>query len=309
VSSEVSIVAIEIGGTKLQIFRADGTGTIRDRKKLPVDPVGGASAIRTAIENYFRSSSTHTDIVAVGFGGPVERDTGKIFESFQIKGWSGFELREWLRSTCGCDVVVENDANAAAIGEAVRGAGTGHRNVFYVTLGSGVGSGFVTNGQLYVAAPAEMEFGHLRLNREGEFLEQHCAGWAVNKKILEAIADAGNDSILAQLVKTDPGHEARHLAAALMQNDKLALIILHEFAETLGFALSHVVHLLSPDVIVLGGGLSSIGQPLADAVQTALRRHLMKVFLPGPQIAIAKLGEDAVPVGAIEIARQQLIVT
>jgi glucokinase len=161
---------------------------------------------------------------------------------------------------------VENDANVAALAEAVAGAGTDYANVFYITLGSGVGGGLVVDGRLYHGAlPGETEVGHLRLDRSGTTLESRCSGWAVDGRIREAVRQHPG-SVLAQLVgDTSPG-EARFLYPALERSDPLAQSILHETSADLAFGLSHVVHLLHPEVIILGGGLSLLGEPLRAAV-------------------------------------------
>jgi glucokinase len=105
--------------------------------------------------------------------------------------------------------------------------------------------------------------------------------------------------LLAKLASGAGGGEARHLADALRQGDSAAERIIRETAEDLAFGLSHVAHLFHPEVIVLGGGLSGVGEPLRAAVETALRPFLMEAFLPGPRVCLAGLGEDAVPVGAL----------
>jgi len=97
--------------------------------------------------------------------------------------------------------------------------------------------------------------------------------------------------------------EARFLEQALKQGDANAAKLVRETAEQLAFGLSHVVHLFHPQIIVLGGGLSNLGEPLRNGVESALRGFIMGAFLPGPKIAISKLGEDAVPVGTLRLAR------
>jgi glucokinase len=104
----------------------------------------------------------------------------------------------------------------------------------------------------------------------------------------------------------DPGSEARHLAAGLAADDPVARDILTDLAADIGFALSHVVHLAHPDVVVLGGGLSLIGAPFGSAVADALRPLVMDAFAPGPSVALATLGEDAVPVGALHLAARAM---
>ena len=238
----------------------------------------------------------------MGFGGPVDWKTGRICRSHQIEGWSEFDLGGWLRQLAGAPVVVDNDANVGALGEAMRGAGVGFNPVFYVTLGSGVGGGLVVDGKIYHGAkPGEAEIGHVRLDRDGTIVEARCSGWAVDARIRELkVKEPGG--LLARLAGQTVGGEARHLAAAWQQGDAAARRLLQETAEDLAFGLSHVVHLFHPEIIVLGGGLSGVGEPLRASVEGALRSFVMEAFAPGPRIALAALGEDAVPVGALELA-------
>jgi glucokinase len=199
---------------------------------------------------------------------------------------------------------VDNDANVAALAEAKRGAGAGFDPVFYVTLGSGVGGGLVVGGRIYHgAAPGESEIGHLRLDKSGVVVEQRCAGWAVDARIRRLKAE-GVSSLLVDWMEPIPGGEAKLLARALAANDTVAKRILEETAEDLAFALSHVVHLYHPMVVVLGGGLSLVGEPLRAAVAARLPEFVMEVFQGGPQIKLAALGEDAVPVGALLLAAE-----
>ncbi len=300
--TDVRLAGIEIGGTKLQVVLGGPDGTIRQRQRLAVDRDRGAEGILADIKTTFRSWNVRPAAVGVGFGGPVDWRTGRIATSHQVKGWSGFELGAWLTGLLGCPAFVENDANAAALAEAVAGAGTPYANVFYITLGSGVGGGLVVDGRLYHGAlPGETEVGHLRLDRTGTTLESRCSGWAVDKRIREAVGQQPGGT-LAQLVGSTSSGEACFLSPALEAGDSLAQSILRETAADLSFGLSHVVHLLHPEVIILGGGLSLLGEPLRAAVQAQLPPLLMESFRPGPAIATARLGEDAVPVGALVLA-------
>jgi len=298
------LLGIEIGGSKLQLVLGDGQGVIHDRRKLTVAHGEIAAGIRRQIEEALPEllRGRKLEAAGVGFGGPVDWRAGKIACSHQIEGWSGFDLAGWLKPLVGAPVVVENDSNLAALGEATCGAGAGFNPVFYFNMGSGVGGGLVVNGVVYHGAPpGEVEFGHLRLDRFGTIVEAKCSGWAVDKKTRQAIA-AAPDCALAQLVGPMSGGEARHLAAALREGDTLAQRLIAETAEDLAFALSHAVHLLHPAIIVMGGGLSLVGEPLRAAVAAALPRFVMEAFLPPPGIRLAKLGEDAVPAGALCLA-------
>jgi glucokinase len=301
-------LGIEIGGTKLQLVLGDEHGKIVQRIRRTVDKAKGALGIRQQIEAAIpelTGRQSRPQAVGVGFGGPVDWQTGAICRSHQIEGWSEFDFAGWLRRTIDVPVFLDNDANVAALGEATYGAGQGCNPVFYVTLGSGVGGGLVVDGAIYHgASPGEAEIGHVLLDRNGTKLEERCSGWAIDGRI-RAAARQVPDSVLARSIAgAAEGGEAQHLAAAWREQDAVAQKILSDHAEDLAFGLSHVVHLFHPQIIVLGGGLSSIGEPLRAGVEATLRRFIMKAFLPGPRIVLAQLGEDAVPVGALELAKQ-----
>jgi glucokinase len=301
----MNTIGIEIGGTKLQILLVDQTGKILQRLKHKVDADSGAEGIRKQIERFLTQLKNEYDVkaIGVGFGGPVDTETGSVVESFHIAGWTGFNMKQWLQSLIDVPVFFDNDANVAALAEARIGAGKNFRRVFYITLGSGVGSGFVIDGKLYHGAVgAEMEFGHIRINREGNFVEEHCSGWSVDKRIRESVR-MHPGSILAEMIRQDPGNEARHLKQAIESNDETATRIFKETIDTLSFALSHVVHLLGPDLIIIGGGFSLLGEIICDEIKDQLPKHLMKVFKPGPDVRLAALKEDAVPLGAIELIK------
>ncbi len=297
-------LGIEIGGTKLQIVTGDAGAKIRERYRLTVEPKHGAKGIRNQIETALSEILTTTKPVAVGvgFGGPVDWRTGRICKSHQIDGWSQFDLAGWLKKLTGAPVFVDNDANVAALGEAHHGAGRGANPVFYVTLGSGVGGGLVADGRIYHGAtPGEAEIGHVRLDRKGTIVEEHCSGWAVDKRI-RALKKSAPRSLLGKVIGGEQSGEAKHLGAALRRGDAAAKQILLEVADDLAFGLSHATHLFHPEVIVIGGGLSHVGEPLRAAVARALRGYTMDAFAPGPRVKLSALGEDAVPVGALELA-------
>jgi glucokinase len=297
-------LGLEIGGTKLQVFTGDASARILERHRFNVEPSSGGAGIRAQLEQIIPALAKRVRpaAVGVGFGGPVDWKTGRICCSHQIEGWSNFPLAAWLSELAQAPVSVDNDANLGALGEAACGAGSGFNPVFYVTLGSGVGGGLVVEGKVYHGAPpGESEIGHVRLDRSGTLLESRCSGWAVDAKIRAAAARNPNSG-LAHCVGKTGAHEAKFLSAALEQKDPLAAAILEETAEDLAFGLSHVVHLFHPAIIVLGGGLALVGEPLRAAVERLAPRFIMEAFAPGPRIALARLAEDAVPVGALCLA-------
>lgn len=299
-----AFAGIEIGGTKLQIVFGDANGAIHDRVRFTVAGEAEAVGIRRQIEATFREHDLPSGLsaVGVGFGGPVNWRTGRICVSHHVKGWTDFELGQWLAELSGLPVHVDNDANVAALGEALAGAGRGADPVLYVTLGSGVGGGMVVEGRIYHGAlPGEVEIGHLRLDQTGTTVESRCAGWSVDRRIREQISREPFGP-LAELAGSQFAGEARHLLEAIRRGDAAAARILRETTTDLAFGLSHAVHLLHPEIIVLGGGLALLGEPLRVGVSDTLPAFVMDAFKPGPQVVLAALREDAVPVGALYLA-------
>jgi glucokinase len=297
-------LGIEVGGTKLQIVLGDHTAKILERRRFNVNKSEGGAGIRRQIAIAIPEILAGRDIAGVGFGfgGPVDWRTGRICCSHQIEGWADFELGQWMHSLTGVPVRIDNDANTAAFGEATLGAGRESNPVFYVTLGSGVGGGLVVDKRIYHGAtPGEAEIGHLRLDKTGLIVEQSCSGWAVDKKI-RAFVQQEPQSHLARLVGMATRGEAKYLAQALAVNDPAAQKILDSTCEDLAFGLSHVTHLCHPEMVILGGGLSLLGEPLRKRVQHHLSHFTMEAFAPGPRVEIAALGEDAVPIGALLLA-------
>lgn len=295
-------LGIEIGGTKLQIVLGDANATILERFRFAIDPSKGNEPILNVISQTLRRQKAVFKSIGVGFGGPIDHESGKVWTSHQVAGWTGFPLAQWLHQHANVPVFVDNDANVAALGEAVAGAGKDFSNVFYVTLGSGVGGGLVVNKKVYRGnIPGEAEFGHILLDKSGRTVESCCSGWAVDEKVRMS-AKKSPDGALYQLTRNMMGGEARILAEAATSNDREAIRIMNEIADDLAFGLSHVVHLFHPESIVLGGGLSLTGERLRKLVEQKLTPYLMEAFRPGPSVRLASLGEDTVTVGALVMA-------
>ena len=298
-------LGVEIGGTKTQVVLGNFNADIIDGRRFQVDKAAGAAGIRNQIARALEEFQNKHRIsaVGIGFGGPVDWRNGRTALSHHIEGWSDFDLAGWMHDLARVPVRVDNDANTAALAAACLGVGRNSNPVFYVTLGSGVGGGLVVDQEIYHGAiPGEAEIGHVRLDKAGTIVEKRCSGWAVDKRIRDEI-EAEPDSPLAKLVRESPGGEARHLPEAIEFGDKVAARVLDETAEDLAFALSHVTHLAHPEMIVLGGGLSFVGDLLREAVQQHLPRFLMDAFKPGPAVRIAAFGEDVVTVGALLLAK------
>jgi glucokinase len=298
-------LGIEIGGTKIQVFLTDDQTNILERHKFSVCKEKEAACIKEKIQEKVSNilKKNKVQIIGVGYGGPVDYQTGIIITSYQVQGWTDFHLGQWLYEFTNIPVVVDNDANTAALGEAHLGAGKNCSRVLYITLGSGVGGGLVIDGKVYHGyKPGEVEIGHIRLEKDGTILEKRCSGWAVDKKIRNYIK-SNPDSIIAGMVGNEKSGETKYLLQAIVKGDKGAERILQETADDFAFGLSHAVHIIHPEVIILGGGLSLIGNPLRKAVEENLRGYLMDAITP-PEIRLAELKEDAVCIGAALMAKK-----
>lgn len=301
-------VGIEIGGSKIQSAIVDRRGHVLAAASGRAPTAGGADAILGLLGDQIgrlrRDWNDREPIAAagIGFGGPVHRDAGRVVASFHVGGWDGFPLVEWTSHRLGgLPTVLENDTNAAALAEAVLGAGRGMRVVVYSNCGSGIGGGLVIDGRVYHGGGVtEMEVGHLRLGDGRRTTEELASGWSIDRRVRDEVTrDPGG--MLASLAAGEPA-DARLLAKAVAAGDASASGILDEAAMHYATALSHVVHLLSPQVIVLGGGVAELGEAWRMRVAGQLATSIMRPMQPGPDVRLAALGQNVVPIGAALVA-------
>ena len=303
-----ALIGIEIGGTKTQVVVGAPDGGILDRRRFLVDRAAGAkgilSDIASAVDGYFATAKI--EAIGIAFGGPVDRLSGKTVRSHQIDGWDDFFLAQWASRRWKVPVSLENDANTAAFAESQFGAGVGSPSMFYTTLGSGVGGGMVIGNAIFHGALAsETEIGHLTLPQSGDTVESLCSGWAVNKRLRTCASEQPN-SWLARHIDQFPGAEARILSDPAARQDANCQAVIADVSQTLAWAFSVVSALLSPARIVIGGGLSHLGDSFRDEIDGRLQGLLMDALRPGPQLCLATLGEDVVPIGALALAQKAL---
>ncbi|NQU22257.1 MAG: ROK family protein [Candidatus Nealsonbacteria bacterium] len=191
------LLAIEIGGTKLQLGVGSGEGgPLAAIERVDVAPERGADGVLRQIEQTAPALiQRHTvTAVGIGFGGPVDADAGRTVLSHQVEGWEDFPLADWCRKTLALPVVIGNDSDSAGLGEARFGAGKGHRVVFYTNVGSGIGGALVVDGQLYRGAGGiAAELGHLRpgplAERPDQTVESVASGWGIAAAARARLAD------------------------------------------------------------------------------------------------------------------------
>lgn len=305
-------LGVEIGGTKLQV----GVGQpdsphLRALARGAVEPKAGAAGIRAALpwlvdRALAEAGRTLADVdrVGIGFGGPVDSRRGVVLKSFQVAGWDGFPLRDWAQQQWGKPASLQNDAGAAALAEARHGAGRGSDRVFYVTLGSGIGGGWVVLGRLDEGQGlGAAEIGHWWVphpaSGEPAELEQLCSGWAIGRRAREAAQR--EPSRMVALAGSPAAIDARIVYAAAEQGDAVARRILQETCHTLGIALSNVAALLHPQRVVIGGGVSLMGPLFWEPLRAEVRRWSMPLLADSVAVLPAELGEAVVVIGALRL--------
>jgi glucokinase len=248
--------------------------------------------------------------LGVGVPGLVNPQTGRVVISSDLPSAVRGDLQAELRSATGLPVLVENDANAGAFGEYTVGAGRGSRNMFYVTIGVGIGGALILEGKLWRGASGFAgEFGHITIDPEG--IECTCG----NTGCLETVASAPNivrrtherlyrdgTSSLSRLAMNkaftaaDVAHEAR-------RGDDFALLMIERTGRSIGTAVAAVINLLNIERIVLGGGVMDAGELILNPIIREAGRRSFQPCFEATQIVAASLGTDSVPVGAAMLAR------
>ena len=304
---------IDIGGTKLLAVAADGDGAIVAERREPtaVGPDAVLAAI-AAVVGDLRAEQPGIAAVGVGLPGLVDL-AGAVHYAPNLPGFVGVDARARLAATCPVPVVVDNDANVAALGEVLHGAGRGYREVLVVTLGTGIGGGLIIGGAVNRGGFGfAAEIGHFTVDRGGPVCacgerghwEAIGSGRALGRRAREWAARGEAPNVLARaggVVEAVTGHEAG-LAALAGEPDGLAILAEHGADVALG--LGGLVNILDPELVVIGGGLVHLGEALLGPIRAALPAH---VEAPAqrtvPPVVAAALGEQAGAVGAAALAR------
>jgi glucokinase len=292
-------LGLEIGGTKLQLGVGRGDGVLAALWRGTVVPAEGPEGIRRQILEAVPQILERAGLesgqlrgVGIGFGGPVDDATRTIIKSHQIEGWDNFPLADWISDVVDLPAVLGNDADVAGLAEALYGAGKGLSPIFYITVGSGIGGGLIINGEVYRGCGrGGAEIGHLRVQHQGRFVpvEDVASGWGMTRQARQS----GRDMAVTQLV------------AAAQERDMIAVQILNEARTTLAEAICHVIALLCPRRIVIGGGVSLLGESqFFEPLRQLVAERVFRPFAGLTDIVPAILGEEVVIHGALALARK-----
>ena len=310
----MSILGIEIGGTKLQlgIGAGDGGGFVAFKRR-DIDIAKGAAGILTQIEHAGRElvAVHRVQRVGIGFGGPVDSTLGRVIKSIQVAGWDDMPLAAWCEKKFGVPAVLGNDCDCAALAEASFGAGKDSRTVFYVTVGTGVGGGLVIDGILHgKERPAVAEIGQLRpgINADtpAATVESYAAGpgiVAAVMRFLETSDDEVAKHELRHRQKEESALNAKAIADLAASGNSVAKSAIHHATCVLGWAIAQVITLTAADVVVVGGGVSLIGEErFFQPLNREVARYVFPPLANSYRIRPAALGEDVVVHGAVALA-------
>ena len=277
----MNTLAIDIGGTKFSVALFEEE-RITARLTRATDRAGGPEWMLDQIAQAVREWSF--DRCGVGFGGPVDFARQRVALSTHVAGWSDFPLVERLKEMLGVPVIVDNDANAGALGEARYGAGRGKLPLFYLTLSTGIGGGIVlADGSLYRGADSWAgEIGHITLDPDGP--ECLCGARGCFERMCSGL-----------WLERDYGKAAREL---LEDPAFVALYVVH-----LAQGLKAAIMLLNPARIVIGGGIAQAGERLFSPLRAELRRQVTHWSQSRLDMVPAELGNDSVLWGALALAR------
>jgi glucokinase len=268
-------LGVDVGGTKVAAGLVRSDGTILHQTRVPMDADGSAAdgftSVRNAIEAVLAAQPAARGAIAgigIGSPGPLDPERGIIISPRNLPCWRDYPLVAEIERAFRLHARLDNDGNAAGLGEALWGAGTGYRNVFYVTLGTGVGTAIVFDKRIHHGRTGNAgEGGHVSIDYRGPqcncgkrgCIEVYCAGPAIARRARERLAQGGTASRIAVLAGNKLEEvRAETVGEAYRQGDAVARELLEETADLLAVYLGNVVDLLEPDVFILGGGVSEI---------------------------------------------------
>ncbi|HEY9802951.1 MAG TPA: ROK family protein [Leptolyngbyaceae cyanobacterium] len=311
-----SILALDFGGTKLAaaLVESGSREWLRYERRLSpanADANTDLEIMRSLIHSLLQG--TIPTAIGVSFGGPVDATIGTVRLSHHVPGWENIPLKNLLEQEFGLPTIVDNDANVAALGEHRFGAGQGYDSLFYITISTGVGGGWIINGKPWQGAGGMAgEIGHIVVDPAGPVclcgkrgcVERFASGpyMAENAKdILQSQQKQQAGEILRSLVENDLNLLTGQLISqAAAKGDNIAQVVLQKSAWALGVGIGNVANLINPQRFILGGSVTKAGETWWNTLQqTATATALPEVSF---EIVPAALGDDAPLWGAVALA-------
>jgi glucokinase len=282
------VLAIDVGGTKFSMAAFAGEQMVL-RESRATNREGGRDWMLDQIASIARDWRKQIDFdgCGIGFGGPVDFASQRVACSTHVGGWQDFDFPGWTQTALGLTGVMDNDANAGALGEAIYGAGQGLDPVFYMTLSTGIGGGIVSEGRVWRGADSYAgEIGHLTIHPGGP--QCLCGAQGCFERICSGL-----------WLERDHGAPAKELLErpSFVEN----------YVKDLALGLKACIMLLNPARIVIGGGISKAGDRLFVPLRAELRRQITTWSRARIDVAAATLGDDSVLWGAALLARRETV--
>ena len=316
------IIGVDLGGTniKVSIFNLDLKLIIEIRRltEAYIGPEHVLNKITRIIEEMMENLNiTGKSIYCMGMGIPglLDPNEGISFFSPNFPDWEDIHVVKEMKKRFDFPVFIDNDVRVNLYGEWLYGAGLNSKNLILITLGTGLGSGIVADGKvIYGATASAGEIGHMNMYREGRLCKcgsSGCLGRYVSavgmvNTFIEKLKE-GRKSIIEEWINHDANNiEANMISKAYDLHDNLAIEVMHQTGNILGFGLSNVINLFNPEIIIVGGGMSLAGDRLLNTVRETIKNHSLKKSSDACTVVQAKLGDCAGMIGAASYARYRI---
>jgi glucokinase len=301
------LVGVDLGGTLIRAAVATGAATheapARHATPHGVSPGELLDAVAAAVRE--ATGGPVPDGVGIGIPGPLDPGAGRVYAAPNLHGWTDVPARDMLQERVGCPVAIQNDANLAGFAEWIAGAGAGTRDMVFITASTGVGGGLVLGGELYSGVSnSAAEIGHAVIDPAGPpcgqghrgCLEGSASGTAIARRA-RTLLEQGRPSSLSALAPETI--DARAVAEAAAAGDALSIELYRDAGRYLGWAIGGLINLLSPEAVVIGGGLINAGELLLAPLREAVADIAFAQPRSSCRIVPAALGTDAGLVGAV----------
>jgi len=313
------IVGVDLGGTSIKLALLTNNGEFIDKWEVPTDKSDSGKLIPKTItiaieEKLKQMAKTKEDIAGIGIGAPgsVRLEDGLIFAAVNL-GWVNFPLKEILEKESGIPVIVDNDANIAAVGEMWKGAGNGAKDVVMVTLGTGVGGGVIVNGDVaHGISGSAGEIGHITVQLENGVLcncgktgclETISSATGIARIANEKLQNTTKETVLKEMSNDSP-ITAKDVFEAYSNGDEVAEEIVNHVMRYLALVLAGVGNTLNPENIIIGGGVSNAGELLLKPLKKYFDEFAFTTVRDSTKLSIAKLGNDAGAIGAAYLVKK-----
>ncbi len=308
-TSSTSFIGIDLSGPNLRAAIVSDEGQIIERREVPLEADRLVPQVAEVVSE-LRGVNPNIAAAGIGIPGLVNRQTDRVISSRDLPSIVREDLHAELTNAAGIRVEIENDANAAAYGEYKVGAGHGSRDMFYITIGEGIGGAFILDGSLWTGASGFAgEVGHITIDTEGiececgntGCLETLASGPNIVRRARERLFRDGTSSLSKLAVNkeftaADVAHEANN-------GDDFAMMMIERTGKYIGTGVASVLNLLNVERIVLGGGVMDAGDLILNPIIQEAKRRAFQPCFEATQILAATLGDEAVTIGAAMLAR------